>query len=283
MWSRIAAAPNAAWAAGCGEYTRLLRRRAAELEAAGQRSQAMGATFPETFLRRRLASSAHACEASLRNRLRKVRGEALEPESDETAEDTTQRDLGVEAITLPDGRTEKAVLPDLLARAEQIPYGQEASHRVQFRSPGHVLVQSALRHMCGKVYAPGFHSRMSYRKVPGQAGGGFLFTYALRFVDGCGETVEEHFEIVGVGIDGRASADPDADLRRFLTVEPVRDPNLSPREAEALLPILLAAFPAARTAADAEAARRQGLRARQMAAGQEEIAEKALIHLGRWS
>ncbi len=111
---------------GLRDYTRLLRQRARELEAAGERSQAMGATFLETFLRKRLASSAYAGEVSLRNRLKKVPGEELPLEGEDVPEDRSQRDLLVDIITLPDSRTEAEVLAELISRAERIPFGQEA-------------------------------------------------------------------------------------------------------------------------------------------------------------
>ncbi len=111
---------------GLRDYAALLRARARELEAAGERSLAMGATFLETFLRKRLASSAYACTISLRNRLRKVSGAALPDEGEDVAEDRTERDLHVAPLTLADGRTEAEVLRDLIARAEKIALGDEA-------------------------------------------------------------------------------------------------------------------------------------------------------------
>lgn len=573
---------------GLREYARLLRRRAQELEAAGERSQAMGATFLETFLRKRLASSAYACEISLRNRLRKVSGQDLPLEGEDVPEDRSQKDLLVDSVTLPDGRTEAEVLQDLIARAERIPFGQEAkvkallellekqlagqkvivftefldtlellsqaldqagytgrylkyhgstpsrevspdasdpekmgreqirrrfledpqirillgtdaaseginlqkgcnalvhmeipwnpnryeqrngridrygqlerpqvyllvaaksledrvaqvvveklekiaeqvgsvsnvfpiaakvdidefldeadveaaaakasqrfdqaqeeteaelreqvpdelvrgdlfeaqemaqiqgeleasrafvpefqdvqgfleyffrvergkiepageegvyrvvvpaglrgevndrdvypratfrrdiavaeedredAQRVEFLSPGHPLVRAALRRMRGKVFAPGFQSRVSYRKLPRGAEAGFLFTYAMRFVDGRGETIEERFETVFVGLDGRVSQDPQADLLRFTRPQPAADPNLTPHEEEQVLPRFKAAFDDAREKADREAERRQGARATHLMQGQDRIAEEALIRLGRW-
>jgi superfamily II DNA or RNA helicase len=582
---------------GLREYTRLLRRRAQELEAAGERSLAMGATFLETFLRKRLASSAYACEISLRNRLRKVRGEDLPLEAEDTPEDRSQKELQTEAVILPDGRTEDEVLLDLIERAERIPFGQEAkvkallnllerelagekvivftefldtlemltkvldqagyagqyveyhgttpphereanrrrfledpdvrillgtdaaseginlqqgcnalihmeipwnpnryeqrngridrygqrqrpqvyllvatksledrvaqvvvqklekiaeqvgsvsnvfpiaakvnvdefldeadaeaaaakaeerfdeaqaqteaelreqvpeelirgdvfetqemaeieaeleasrtfvpefddvqsflayffriengkleptneagvfrvvvpaslqaevnrdaypratfrrdiavaeelrpeappeawsgpglvegpvegdregAQRVEFLSPGHPLVRAALRRMRGKVFSPGFHSRVSYRKVPRDIEGGFLFTYAMRFVDGRGEAIEERFETVFVGLDGQVSRDPEADLRRFTHRPPVRNPNVTPREQENVLPRFKAAFETACERAKREVQRRQQIRVQQLMEQQDRIAEDALIRLGRW-
>lgn len=572
---------------GLREYTRLLRRRAQELEAAGERSLAMGATFLETFLRKRLASSAHACEISLPGtlwvRLRKVRGEDLPLETEDTPEDRSQKELQTEPVVLPDGRTEDEVLLDLVERAERIPFGQEAkvkallnllekelagenvivftefldtlemlktvldqagyagqyveyhgttpprereanrrrfledpdvrillgtdaaseginlqqgcnalihmeipwnpnryeqrngridrygqrqrpqvyllvatrsledrvaqvvvqklekiveqvgsvsnvfpiaarvnvdefldeadaeaaaakaearfdtaqaeteaelreqvpeelirgdvfearemaeieaeleasrafvpefedvqsfleyffrlergkleptgedgvfrvvvptslqpevkheiypratfrrdiavseedrgacpersewdAQRVEFLSPGHPLVRAALRRMRGQVFAPAFHSRVSYRKLPRDVEGGFLFTYALRFVDGRGEAIEERFETVFVGLDGQVPHDPEADLRRFTHRPEVRNPNVTPHEEENVLPRFKAAFETAREKADLEVQRRQQDRVQQLMEQQDRIAEDALIRLGRW-
>jgi hypothetical protein len=124
---------------------------------------------------------------------------------------------------------------------------------------------------------------MSYRKVPAGQAGGFLFTYALRFVDGRGETVEERFEVVFVGIDGQISQDSQADLQRFVQPSALRSgPNLTPEEEAELLPAYKSAFERARAQADQETAHRQGARAAELAHQQDAIAEEALIRLGRW-
>src|SRR5262249_48708357 len=88
---------------------------------------AMGVSFLETFLRKRLASSAYACLESLRNRHQKLIGLSTESaESDDTPEDIAQRDLFVEQVTLPGGLSEIELLADLITRAEKIPLGEEA-------------------------------------------------------------------------------------------------------------------------------------------------------------
>lgn len=160
---------------------------------------------------------------------------------------------------------------------------QGGASRVEFLSPGHPLVRAALLRMRGKVHAPGFQSRMSYRKTPATEPGGFLFTYALRFLDGRGETAEERFEVVFVGLDGQVSPDGQADLERFVQTPALRsDPNLTPQEEGDVLPVYRAAFVHARALADQEIARRQGVRVTELAQQQEIIAEEALIRLGRW-
>jgi ERCC4-related helicase len=562
---------------GLRKYTRLLRKRAKELEAEGERSRAMGASFLETFLRKRLASSAYALNISLHNRLKKVGGEDLTAEAENTPEDRSQKDLDFEPVILPDGRTEAEVLVDMIQRAEQIPYGEEAkvralldllkkqlsgqkvivftefrdtldmlmgvleqngykehihfetyhgetppkdrdiirqrfledpnlrillgtdaaseginlqktcnalihveipwnpnkyeqrngridrygqrerpqvyllvatksledrvaqvvlekleriaadvgsvsnvfplaskiridefldetdvetaaqkveqsldraieqeetalkdqvpeelirgdlfeaeemaviqgeleasrafvpeyedvqqflqyflrlergrleplaekdifrvtvpdslrnevdreiypratfrrdiavaeedmeaNKRVEFLSPGHPLVQAALRRVRGKLYAPGFQSRLSYRKVPANSKAGYLFTYAMRYLDGRGETIDEHFEVIFARLDGTISHDSVADLRRFTEKERVADPNLTPQEEAIKLPVYKSGFERALELANTEAGRRQRERVEILENQQEQIAEDALVRLGRW-
>lgn len=152
--------------------------------------------------------------------------------------------------------------------------------RVEFLSPGHPLVRAALRRARGWLYQPGFKSRVSYRRVPRSASPGLLFTYALRFLDGRGEAIEERFEAVAIGLDGTPSLDSEADLLRF------RDPgvggNLTAAEELALKERFEPAFTAARAAADAEVRRRAEGRTRCLADAQQRMVEEALIRLGRW-
>jgi len=154
--------------------------------------------------------------------------------------------------------------------------------RIEFLSPGHPMVGAALRHMRGQIYAAGFKSRLSYRKAPAGSPEGFCFTYAMRFVDGRGETIEERFEAIFVSTDGAASTDPEADMRRF--AEPVQpiNPNLTQAEQQTRLPVLKAAFETARAKAQQEAERRSRERAGQIAAQQSQIADEALQRLGVW-
>lgn len=157
---------------------------------------------------------------------------------------------------------------------------RDLAHRVEFLSPGHPLVQTALRHMRGLAYRPGFPSRIVYRRVPQGSIAGFIFTYAQRFVDGRGETIEERFEAVFVGMNGQASREPDEDMRVFTEKRPFG--NLTPLEAIELLPLFHAAFGSAKATADLEITRRRELRCGQLSASQHAIAEEALIRLGSW-
>jgi hypothetical protein len=121
---------------------------------------------------------------------------------------------------------------------------------------------------------------MAYRRTPPGSPPGFVFTYALRFVDGRGETVEERFEAVFVGLDRRVSRDGAADLRWITECRSFG--RLSQAEAQVLLPRFQAVFEEAKARAEAEVRRRQAERLRELERLQEKVAEDALVRLGRW-
>lgn len=156
---------------------------------------------------------------------------------------------------------------------------RETEDRVEFLSPGHPLVRAALRRQRGKVYAAGFESRVSFRRAAANEQAGFIFAFAMRFVDGRGEAIEESFEPVFVALEGAVSTDPDADRRRFVSAS---HGNLTPDEQRVLRSRFKADFDRARALAGAEAKRRQAERARIIAAHQDSIAERAFERLGRW-
>src|SRR5581483_4972108 len=144
---------------------------------------------------------------------------------------------------------------------------REVEQRVEFLSPGHPLVQSALRFMRGRAFKADFTSRIAYRRTATGSTPGYLFTYAARFVDGRGETLEERFEVVFVALDGTVSQDSQADLLRFTERRPFG--NLSAREEQEVLPLFQAAFEAAKSAAFVEAQRRRDQRCRELQRQQE--------------
>jgi superfamily II DNA or RNA helicase len=111
---------------GLRGYTNQLRKRAEQLAEIGERNRAMGASFLESFLRKRLASSVTALRESLPNRLKVVQGQALLVEPEDVTDDVSQAALNAEVNQLPDGRSEEEVLIDLIARAEKIAEGDEA-------------------------------------------------------------------------------------------------------------------------------------------------------------
>lgn len=111
---------------GLRAYTKLLRQRANELQKMGESSRAMGVSFLEAFLRKRLASSAYACKISLENRLKRLHGELdADDDLEEITDDISQQALFVEEEVLPDGRTEEEVLLELIEKANKIPEGIE--------------------------------------------------------------------------------------------------------------------------------------------------------------
>lgn len=189
---------------------------------------------------------------------------------------TLQRDLrdarGLPIECYPRSTFQRAVA---IAESERDPV-----NRAEFLSPGHPLVQTALRHMRGEAFKPDFPSRVAYRRTPSGSSPGFLFTYAVRFVDGRGETIEERFEAIFVGLNGSVSQLPDADMRLFTEKRPFG--NLSLQEEVGLLPHFKEAFDAAKAAAGREILRRRDVRCDQLRDHQHTIAEEALIRLGMW-
>jgi superfamily II DNA or RNA helicase len=157
---------------------------------------------------------------------------------------------------------------------------RDPSNRVEFLSPGHPLVQTALRHMRGEAFKPDFYSRIAYRRTPPGSSPGFIFTYALRFVDGRGETIEERFEAIFAGLEGSVSQNPDADMRLFTEKRPFG--NLSSQEESELLSRFKMAFDSAKAVAEIEVLRRRDARCEQLRTNQHTIAEEALIRLGMW-
>jgi len=157
---------------------------------------------------------------------------------------------------------------------------REVEQRVEFLSPGHPFVQSALRYMRGRAFRADFPSRIAYRRMPAGSQSGYLFTYAVRFVDGRGETLEERFEVVFVALDGTVSQDAEADLRLFTERRPFG--NLSVQEEQEVLPLFQAAFDDARNSAFAEMQHRRDERCRALQRQQEQRIFDALEKLGRW-
>ncbi|MBI4613295.1 MAG: DEAD/DEAH box helicase family protein [Planctomycetes bacterium] len=155
----------------------------------------------------------------------------------------------------------------------------EEERRVEFLSPGHALVQAALRRARGWVYRAGYASRISYRRVARDEPAGFVFTYALRFVDGRGQLVAEHFEAVAVTLGGKASTDAEADLS--LLLGPTSG-NVTTHEEKALRTKFRDAFPRAREVAMAGARERAESRRIENERAQDALVAEALERLGAW-
>lgn len=156
----------------------------------------------------------------------------------------------------------------------------ERGHRVEFLSPGHPLIQIALRYMRGCAFRSDFPSRIAYRRVAANSTPGFIFPYAVRFVDGRGETIEERFEAVFVALDGIVSQHTEDDMHTFTERLPFG--NLSSQEASLLLPRFQVVFESAKQVAMKEMRRRREKRARELEQHQDEISEKAFKRLGAW-
>jgi ERCC4-related helicase len=157
---------------------------------------------------------------------------------------------------------------------------QEVARPVEFLSPGHPLIQTALRYMRGCAFKADFASRIAYRRTVPDSTPGFIFTYAVRFVDGRGETIEERFEAIFVALNGTASQQPDEDMRLFTERTPFG--NLSAHEETEVLPHFKQAFAHAKEVAYQEMLRRRDTRCQELARYQSKIADEALERLGAW-
>ncbi len=181
-----------------------------------------------------------------------------------------REEVGAERIERATFRRDVAVLES----------DREEDQRVHFLSPGHPLVRAALLRARGWVYQPAFESRVGYRRVGPDVSAGFLFTFAQRFLDGRGETIDEAFEPVFVALNGEASRDADADRRLF--ADPGRGGNATEAEEQALEDRYRLGFEAAADRALAEATRRAECRVRELEGEQQRIVEDALVRLGAW-
>lgn len=154
-----------------------------------------------------------------------------------------------------------------------------AKDRVAFLSPGHPIVMTALRRARSWIYDSHFASRVSYRIVPADTPPAIVFTFAIRIVDGRGETVDERFETVTVRHDGTPGRSSDQDLRMFLTPSAGQP---SDAERATYTKAALDRFPQLTEAANAEAARRAETRTRELTNEQRRVADDALLRLGGW-
>ena len=154
------------------------------------------------------------------------------------------------------------------------------AERVAFMSPGHPVVMTALRRARGWTLLPHFASRTSYRRVSSAVPPAIVFTFAARFLDGRGETIEEHFDAVSVDAASRPGLDATTDLALFRIGE--ERGTLSPSQERSLKVSVPAVFNRLRDLASAEAARRAELRRQALAHDQARIASEALVRLGVW-
>lgn len=184
--------------------------------------------------------------------------------------DVVRRELGI------DGVARGTFLRDLAVRDARA----GATERVEFLSPGHRVVGACLRRARGWVHRGGFSSRVTYRRVAASSPDGILFTFAMRFLDGRGEAIEERFESVLARLDGSTSTSSAEDLQLFLSSG--SGGNVTDGERRALQSDYAAKFDRCREAAEAEAKRRADSRAGELEHAQRLVVEEALIRLGRW-
>jgi superfamily II DNA or RNA helicase len=112
---------------GIRAYARQLRMQQRALEREGRRGAAAGCGFLESLLRKRLASSVRACRLTLEQRL----GDGEPPAETPEGEEDRPSVVGLERLQrLPDGRSEREVLEELIQRCRRIPDGEEAKLRV---------------------------------------------------------------------------------------------------------------------------------------------------------
>lgn len=89
---------------------------------------------------------------------------------------------------------------------------EKDAHAQEFLSPAHPLVESVLRRLRDDATNPSFIHRFD---VSAGHPDGLVLSFALRFVDGEGRTVDERLEAVEVSLDGDVSHSLEADLHRL--------------------------------------------------------------------
>jgi len=87
----------------------------------------------------------------------------------------------------------------------------------EFLSPAHPLVEAVLRHLRDEAADPAFVHRFDVTVGEPES---LVYSFAVRFVDGDGRTVEERLDAVSITGDGSASADGPGDLDRLGVLAP---------------------------------------------------------------
>ncbi|MGH9065979.1 MAG: helicase-related protein, partial [Acidimicrobiales bacterium] len=145
----------------------------------------------------------------------------------------------------------------------------------EFLSPAHPLVAAVLRRLRDDAADPHFPHRFD---VEAGLPEGLVCSFAVRFVDGEGRTLEERLEAVEVSLEGGASADATDDQDRLGLSRPSSTGRPDARAVERWQ----AAFPALAPIARAEASRRVEARREELVALAEELWEDELEVLGLW-
>jgi superfamily II DNA or RNA helicase len=145
----------------------------------------------------------------------------------------------------------------------------------EFLSPGHPLVEAALRLLRDEAADPAFVHRFDVEVGSPES---LVCSFLLRFVDGDGRTVEERLDAVDVGLTGSTSGSPEEDLVRLGLDAPGSGMNPD-RDA---IERWRASYPVLVDAARAEAERRAELRRRELVELATRLREEELEALAVW-
>jgi superfamily II DNA or RNA helicase len=148
-------------------------------------------------------------------------------------------------------RIERATFRRSVALADIGDDGSGDSERTpEFLSPAHPLVEATVRHLREEASDPAFRHRFDVQVGTPE---GLVCSFAVRFVDGDGRTLEEDLTAVEVSLDATPSQDATADLRRLgLDAQAANSARPDP----ASIDRWQAAYPSLAEAAKGEATRR---------------------------
>jgi superfamily II DNA or RNA helicase len=144
----------------------------------------------------------------------------------------------------------------------------------EFLTPAHPLVEQVLRRLRDDAVDPTFRHRFDVEVgTPG-----LVCSFAVRFVDGDGRTVEERLEAVEVDASGTVSTDADSNLKRLGLDAPGAGGRPNPEAVAGWQ----ADWPDHAATATAEAQRRAEARRLQLVAIAEDLREQELAVLTLW-
>jgi hypothetical protein len=161
------------------------------------------------------------------------------------------------------------------ARGIAVARQDEDENAPEFLSPGHPLVEAALRRLRDEAADPAFVHRFDVEVGSPES---LVCSFLLRFVDGDGRTVEERLDAVDVGLTGSTSGSPEEDLVRLGLDAPGSGMNPD-RDA---IERWRASYPVLVDAARAEAERRAELRRRELVELATRLREEELEALAVW-
>lgn len=145
----------------------------------------------------------------------------------------------------------------------------------EFLSPAHPLVEAVLRRLRDDATSPSFVHRFDVSAGDPE---GLVLSFALRFVDGEGRTVDERLEAVEVTLDGRVSNESEQDLARL----GIHAPGSSVLPDKAAIERWQNEFEDLTAHARAEAERRAGKRRLELEGLGRELRDEELANLALW-